>query len=301
VSTSHDVALARRRALWFSLVANGAFVVVEIAGGLLFRSLALVADAAHLVTDVAALGIALLAQRLVSRPATDRHSYGLQRAEVLAAQANSVILLVVSGWLFYEAARRASRPPDVVGAGLLGVALAGLVVNLGSAALLARAQGRSLNMRGVVLHMVADAAGSLGAVVAGVAVLVWGADWADPVASMLIAGLVVWSAWGLLRDTTRVLLEGVPHGTDPAQLEAALSGADGVEGVHHLHVWNLASDVSSLSAHVVLEGELSLHDAQHRVGELKTMLEDRFGIAHTTLELECHGCEQPGRGDGACR
>lgn len=281
----------RRRALTICLAANAALLAVELAGGLAFRSLALLADAAHLVTDVAGLAVALLAQRLITRPATARHSYGLQRAEVLGAQVNGLILLGASAWIFWEAAHRLDEPPEVVGGGLLAVAVLGLAVNLACAVLLHRTSGRSLNMRGAFTHMAADAAGSAGAALAGLAVITAGATWVDPAVSFLIAALVIWSAWRLLRDATHVLLEGSPKGTDPVAVEAALAGEPGVEGVHHLHVWNLASEVPSLSAHVVLAGAPNLHDAQGRADQLKTMLERRFGIAHATLELECHDCD----------
>ena len=281
----------QRRALWISLVANAAFMVAEVIGGVAFNSLALLADAAHMLSDVAGLGIALVAQRLVDRPATARHTYGMQRAEVLGAQANGLLLLVAAGWIIVEAVRRIGEPADVIGAGVLVVASLGLAVNLGSAALLWRAEGHSLNMRGAVVHMALDAAGSVAAIVAGLAVIFWQATWVDPVVSILIAVLVVWSAWGLLRDTANVLLEGTPKGLDPAAVEAALGADSEVEAVHHMHLWNLASDVAALSAHVVLRGEISLHQAQNSGDRLKTMLEDNFGIAHSTLELECHPCD----------
>jgi cobalt-zinc-cadmium efflux system protein len=288
---SHASRSTQRRALWISLVANGVFMVVEFFGGLVFQSLALIADAAHMLSDVAGLGVALVAHHLVDRRATARHSYGLQRAEVLGAQANGLALLVVSAWVIYEAVRRIGEPADVAGGGLLVVATIGLLVNVGSAALLARSQGQSLNMRGAFVHMAMDAAGSVAAMVAGIAVLAWSADWVDPAASILIALLVLWSAWGLLRDTAQVLLEGTPRGMDPASVEAALAADDEVEAVHHLHLWNLASDVPALSAHVVLRGEVSLHDAQASGDRLKDLLERRFGINHATLELECHPCD----------
>jgi len=288
---SHVSRSTQRRALWISLVANAVFMVVEFAGGLVFRSLALVADAAHMLSDVAGLGIALVAQHLVDRRATARHSYGLQRAEVLGAQANGLALLVVAGWVIYEAIVRIGEPADVVGGGLLLVATIGLVVNVVSAILLARAQGQSLNMRGALVHMTMDAAGSVAAMVAGIAVIVWNADWVDPAMSILIALLVLWSAWGLLRDTAHVLLEGTPRGMEPASVEAALAGDAEVEAVHHLHLWNLASDVPALSAHVVLRGEVSLHEAQASGARLKALLENQFGITHATLELECHPCD----------
>ena len=282
---------AQRRALLIALALNGTFLVAEVIGGIVFNSLALLADAAHMATDVAGLGIALVAQRLLTRAASARHTFGLQRAEVLGALANGLLLLVTAGYITFEGIRRLAEPPEVAGAGLLVVASLGLAANLVSAWLLARARGRSLNMRGAYLHMLADAAGSVGAIAAGVAVLVFGADWVDPVASIAIAALVVWSSYGLLRDTVHVLLEGAPRGLDAGAVETALRGADGVESVHHLHLWSLASDVPAASAHVVLAGEVSLHRAQTRGEELKALLADRFGIVHATLELECHVCE----------
>lgn len=284
---------AQGRALRLALVANGTFLVVEVVGGLATRSLALLADAAHMASDVAALLIALLAQRLLSRPATGTHSYGLQRAEVLGAQANGIALLVAAAWIVFEAVRRLDEPAEVAGGGLLVVALLGLVVNLGSLLVLQRAAGDSLNMRGTVLHMGLDAAGSVGAVVAGAAALWWGADRVDPLVSILVAALVLWSAFGLLRATAHVLLEGTPPGIDTAALTEAILAEPDVEAVHHLHVWSLASDVPALSAHVVLEGERTLHDAQSASGRLKELLEHRFGISHATIELECHPCDGP--------
>jgi cobalt-zinc-cadmium efflux system protein len=282
---------AQRRALWISLVANAGFMVAEVIGGLAFHSLALLADAAHMMSDVVGLGIALIAQHLLSRPATAKHSYGLQRAEVLGGQLNGMTLLLVAAWIVYEAIARLGAPADIEGGGMLVVAALGLAVNLGSAVLLARARGRSVNMQGAFLHMAVDAAGSVGAIAAAVGVLAFGADWLDPVISLAIALLVIWSAWSLLRDTTHVLLEGVPGDMDASEVELALASSPGVTGVHHMHLWSLASDVTALSAHVVLEGDTNLHDAQVECDRLKAMLQDRFGIAHATLELECHECE----------
>lgn len=279
------------RALWIALVANAALLVVEALGGFAFDSLALLADAAHLLSDVAGLVIAIVAQRLVVRPATSRHSYGFQRSEVLGGQANGLILLAASGWIAYEAIGRLGDPVSVDGGGMLAVAIVGLGVNVASAVLLARASGRSMNMRGAYLHMVVDAVGSVGAIAAGVAVLAFGADWVDPLVSLLIAGLVVWSAWGLLRDATNVMLEAAPGDVDPAAVEAALASDPQVMAVHHTHLWSLASDVTAFSGHVVLAEPQTLHDAQQEGVRLKEMLADRFGISHATLELECHACE----------
>ena len=281
------------KALWIALGANALLLVVEALGGIAFDSLALLADAAHLLSDVVGLVIALVAQRLLARPATDRHTYGFQRSEVIGGQLNALILLVASGWIVFEAVRRFGTPTHVEGGGMLAVAAVGLVVNVASAVLLARASGRSMNMRGAYLHMVVDAVGSVGAIVAGIAILAFGADWVDPLVSVLIAGLVVFSAWGLLRDTTNVMLEAAPGDVDPLAVIAALAAEPGVTAVHHTHVWSLASDVTAFSGHVVLDGERTLHEAQVEGDRLKAMLSDRFGISHATLELECHACDGP--------
>jgi cobalt-zinc-cadmium efflux system protein len=171
------------------------------------------------------------------------------------------------------------------------VAAAGLAVNTWSAIVIRRAQGDSLNMRGAFVHMWADALGSVAVIVAAIGVLVWEAVWLDPAASLAIAAIVIWSAWGLLRATLHVLLEGAPSHLRSEDIERALAESSGVESIHHVHLWSLASDVPALSAHVVLEGEMSLHDAQDKGDQLKLMLEEQFGISHVTLELECHDCE----------
>lgn len=290
----HDgTGTGRRRALRFALVLNAAYLGVELVVGLAIGSLSLLADAAHMASDVGALAIALVAQHLLARPPTRRHSYGLQRADVLGAQANGIVLLVAAGWIMTEAVRRLDAPNDVAGGWLLLVALVGLLVNLVSLVVLRRSAGGSLNMRAAVVHMGLDAAGSLGAAVAGAAALWWDADEVDPAMSIVVAALVLWSAWKLLRSTAHVLLEGTPPGVDPAEVTRALLAAEGVDAVHHLHVWSLASDLTALSAHVVLQGEQTLHEAQQAGYRLKGLLEARFGIGHATLELECHPCDPP--------
>ena len=282
---------ARSRALGVALAANLALFVAEVGGGIAFGSLALLADAGHMLSDVVALTIALVAHRLTLAPASARLTYGFQRAEVLGALANGVTLVAVAIWIFFEAARRLGDAQDVSGGGVVLIASLGLVVNAGSALLVSRAGGRSLNMRGAWLHMAADAAGSVAAIGAGVAVVLWDALWVDPLVSMAIALLVLWSSWGLLRSTAYVLLEGTPQGMDSVEIERALAQDPSVSAVHHLHLWSLASDAPALSAHVVLAGEMSLHEAQLRGERLKAMLDERFGVAHVTLELECHECD----------
>lgn len=302
---AHDHAprqhLARRRVLWAVLVANGIALVGEAVGGVVFASLALLADAAHLLSDVGGLAIALLAHSLTVRPASERHSFGLQRAEVLGAQANGVLLVASAGWIGYEGVRRLFDPgarAGIEGEGLLVVALLGLVVNVVSAVALARVAGGSLNLRGALVHMIADAAGSVAAVIAGIAVIVAGATWVDPAVSLLIAVLVLWAAAGLLREAAHVLLEGTPKSLDVDEVRRSIEEAPGITGVHHLHVWSLASEVPALSAHVVVEGDVGLHDAQARGDDLRAMLRERFGVGHATLELECHECDDIGHRQG---
>jgi cobalt-zinc-cadmium efflux system protein len=285
-----DLRSAQSRALRLALIANAIYLVVEIVGGLVFSSLALLADAAHMLSDVAGLGIALIAQALLTRPASARHTFGLQRAEVLGAQVNGLLLAGGALWIVLEAVRRIGDPPEVSGAGLMIVAAVGLAVNVGSAVTLARAGGRSLNIRAALVHMVADAGASVATIAAGAAVLLWNANLVDPLISVGIAALVLYSAWKLLRDTTQVLMEGAPEGLDVVEVERTLAQEEGVESVHHLHLWNIASDVPALSAHVVLRDDVSLHAAQLRGERLKDALRSGFGIEHATLELECHPC-----------
>jgi cobalt-zinc-cadmium efflux system protein len=290
--THHHPRPQQRRALVVVLAANAAYLVVEAVGGFAFHSLALLADATHLASDVLGLAVALIALALAERPATDRHSYGWQRAEVLGAQFNAVLLLGVSAVIVVEAISRLASPTQVRGPGVVAVATVGFVINVACAWVLAGAKGESLNMHGAFLHMAADAGGSLAAAVAGIAAWAWGAYRVDPVASIAIAALVVWSTWSLLRDTTNVLLEGTPRGIDAEEVRSALASDPSVEAVHHLHLWSLASDEPSLSAHVVIRGEITLHEAQHHGTALKAMLLERFGIDHSTLELECHACDE---------
>jgi len=270
--------------------------VAEIAGGLAFGSLALLADAAHMASDVAGLVIALIAQSLLGRPASDRHTFGLIRSEILAAQANGLLLVGTGVWVIYEAIQRVSEPPAIDGGGVAVIALLGLAVNLGSAWMLFGARHDNLNMRGAFLHMSSDAAGSVAAVAAGVAALVAQAYWVDPVVSILIAVLVVWAAWRLLAEATHVLLEGAPIDVESEAIVAAVVDLAEVDDVHHLHLWHLASDSVALSGHVVLNGDPTLHEAQVVGDRIRELLADGFGVAHATLELECHSCEETTHG-----
>ena len=284
---SGDIARpGQRRALGWALGVNVALLVAEVAGGIVFGSLALLADAAHLVSDVAGLGIALGALVLTARPVSIRHSFGFARAEVMAAQVSALLLLAAGVWILFEGIARLGAPVPVQGAGLAMVATLGLVVNAGSVVVVHRAQGESLNMRASFVHLATDAAGSLGAIVAGLVILGWGWDRADSVVSIATAVLVLWTGWGLLRESTHVLMEGTPRGLDPDQVTDTIAGVDGVIGVHHLHLWNLASDIPAASAHVVLDGHPTLRQAGRTADRVRAALADQYTLTNVTLELE---------------
>jgi len=276
----------QRRALGWALGVNVALLVAELIGGFVFGSLALLAEAAHLVSDVAGLAIALGALILTARPISTRHSFGFARAEVMAAQVSALLLLAAGVWILIEGVARLGDPAPVNGGGLAAVATLGLIVNGGSAIVIHRAQGESLNMRASFVHLATDAAGSMAAVAAGLVILGWGWMRADSVASIATAVLVLWTGWGLLRDSTHVLMEGTPRNLDPDDVVAAIERVERVVDVHHLHLWNLASDVPALSAHVGLVGSPTLRQAQQTASAIRSALAEAFNLTHVTLELE---------------
>jgi len=282
--------------LRWALAANGVLLVVQVAGAVLFGSLALFADTVHQGSDVFALVVASVAMSLSSRAPSNRYSFGLRRAEVMVALLNAVLLLVAAGWIFVEASRRISDPPEVSGWGVFTVAVVGLCVNGGSAWMLQRSGDRSLNISGAALHLLSDAAGSFGVLVAGLAVVFWDATWVDPAVSFVIAGLVLWSGVGLVSRTTRILFEGTPAGVDTTELTAAMTSHESVDDVHHLHVWAVDSMMVALSAHVVVAAD-SLHEAQVVGAELEGSLA-KMGVSHVTLALECHPCGEGHDVDG---
>ena len=285
---------ANRRRLAIVLALSAAYMVAEVVGGAIANSLALLADAGHMLSDVAALALALLALRIAERPATARRTYGFHRAEILAALANGAALLAIAGFVVVEAWQRLHDPPAVDGALLIGVATGGLLVNLVGLRVLHAGRDDSLNVRGAWLHVLADAMGSVGAIVAGVLLLAFGWAWADPAASVLIALLVVASSWSLLRETVAVLMEGAPGGVDVDAVREAMLGVEGVTAVHDLHVWSITSGMVALSAHVRAADGAS-GDALLRA--LGAVLRARFGVAHTTIQVErdvledCAPCE----------
>jgi len=283
VSHLGDVRARKSRLLGIVLALTATITVVEVVGGILTGSLALLADAAHMLSDNVALSLALAAVWLAGRPSTPERSFGYQRAEILAALANGVVLIALAIWIFVEAFGRFSDPPEVLGGWMLVVASVGLAGNLIAAAVLGRASHSSLNMRAALRHVIADALGSAGVVVAALVVLSTGWRYADPAAGALIAVLVMASSWSVLRESVHILLEGTPRGIDARELAGRLMGVQGVVDVHDLHVWTITSGFPALAAHVLVEpGD----DCHARRRELEALLARDYGIEHTTLQVD---------------
>jgi cobalt-zinc-cadmium efflux system protein len=265
------------------LVASSVVCLVELAGGWLTNSLALLTDAAHMFTDVAAMSLTLFALWIACRPASERKTFGYYRAEILAALVNGVVLCVLVLGIVLEAWRRLQEPPAVHAGPMVAIAVGGLLVNLFVARGLHEHQGRSLNLRGAYLHVVSDLLGSLGAALGGVVILATGWQGADPLVSLLIAGLILFSSWKLVREAVDVLMEAVPAHVDVDRLERALAAVEGVEEVHDLHVWTLTTGRYALSAHVVarnLVGDDSL------LASMTEVCRCDFQIEHTTIQVE---------------
>jgi len=255
----------------------------EVVFGLIARSLALLADAGHMLTDAAALGLALFAAAMAARPARGRWTFGYKRVEVLAAQINGLTLLIIGVWIVYGAVRRLIDPPDVHGGVVLVVALVGIAVNIAATLLLSRASRDSINVRGAFVHVLNDLAAFVGTAVAGGLVLATGWDRFDPIASLCVAALIGWSSWGLLRDSTRIFLESSPSDIDPDDVGRAIVSSEDVVEAHDLHVWTVTSGFPALSAHVLVRAGADCHAIRR---SLERMLVERFGLDHTTLQVD---------------
>lgn len=276
-----------RKPLAIALGITTVFLVAEVIGGIITNSLALLADAGHMATDVAALGLALFAIWLAGRPATPERSFGFYRAEILAAFINAASLVAISIYIFWEAFQRFGDPPEVDSGLMLIVAVAGLAANAASAWVLSRGGGHqhNLNTRGAFLHVIGDMLGSVGAIIAGVVMLTTGQYWVDPVLSAGIGLLILFSAWKLLKESVNVLLEATPSDIDPSQVRAAVQAVDGIEGMHDLHIWTVTSGLVSMSAHIEVSPDCEWHEALNQMHEL---LQRDFGINHVTLQPEDH-------------
>jgi cobalt-zinc-cadmium efflux system protein len=272
---------ARRLATGLALL--GAFMVAEVVAGILAHSLALLSDAAHMLTDAGALMLSLFVLRLVRRPARGNVTFGLRRMEILSAQANGAILLVLAGLIAFGAVRRLVTPSTPGGWTMLAVALAGMVVNLIATRELAQADRASLNVEGSYQHLLTDLYAFLATAVAGIVILTAGFDRADPIAALLVAALMVRAAVGLLRASGRVLLEIAPAGLDVEEIGRAMAGHGRVTEVHDLHVWEIGARFPALSAHVLVEPEADCHAIRR---ELEQLLTERFNVDHTTLQVD---------------
>jgi cobalt-zinc-cadmium efflux system protein len=272
---------ARRLAITLGLVLL--YMVAEIVGGWLSNSLALLADAGHMFSDAAALGLSLFAAWIARRPPTPQRSYGYYRAEILAALANGAALGAISLVVLVEAYRRLWTTPEVSGQLMLAVATGGVVVNIAGLWLLYAGRATSLNVHGAWLHVLADLLGSLAAVVGGALVWAFGWNWADPVASALISLLIIYSSWELLKDSIAILMEGTPGHVDLDAVRGAMREVRGVSDVHDLHVWTITSGLEALSGHVVTVDDRASHKL---LAEMRELLHSRFGIDHITIQIE---------------
>ena len=283
----HGEGVSHGRAFAIAIALNLVYVAVEAGVGLAIGSLALLADAGHNLSDVAGLALAWAAAWAATRAPSPRFSYGWRGVSVLAALANAILLLLACGAIAWEAAGRLSQPAPVEGMTMIIVAGIGIVINAGTALLFMKGAAHDLNIRGAYLHMAADAAVSLGVVIAGAAILLTGLVWLDPLVSLVIVIVIVWGTWGLLRQSLAMMLQGTPQGIDADAVRTTIAAQPGVSSVHDLHIWNIGTTEVALTAHVVMPAGLA-GDAWHLA--LSEVLRERFGIGHPTVQIE--------RGDG---
>jgi len=272
-----------KKSLSIALAITAAWFIIELLGGFYTNSLALLADAAHMLTDLAALGLSLFALLISTRPATHEKTYGYLRAEILAALANGIFLVLIGIYIFYEAYQRLITPPQVRSLPMLAVAATGLIANLVTASLLYAGQHEDLNIRGAFLHVIGDTLGSVGTIVAGVIMVVWRWYLADPIVSIIVAVLVMYSSWHLVRESVDVLLEGTPRHLKIANILTDLGSANGVRSVHDLHVWSITSGMPAMSCHIVLRPDA---DSAAVLAVLGRIMREKYQVDHTTIQIE---------------
>lgn len=275
-----------RRALQITFALTFSYFVVEVVGGVLTNSLALLADAAHMLTDVFGLGLALFATWIAQKPATPEKTYGYYRFEILAALANAVVLFFISFYILYEAYYRFKSPPEVASLPMIMIAVVGLGVNLAGMWILRSGAKESLNVQGAFLEVVSDALGSVGVIIAGLIMLATGWYYADPIFSVAIGLFILPRTWKLLTQAVNVLLEGTPAHINVATVEAAMLKVDGVEKLHDLHVWTITSGIEALSTHVVLAENCDPTDGDRVLEQLSALLKEKFEIDHSTIQIE---------------
>ncbi len=286
----HGTVTSTSTRLAVSLALTLAFVLVEVLAGLFANSLALMTDAAHNFADALALGLSWWALRLSLRPANPARTYGYHRAGILVALANAAPLIALSLVIAFESVRRLAAPPEVREQAIVLVGTLGFVVNAAIAWSLYRSSKHDVNVRSAFIHMAGDALSTIGVVIAGLGIWLFGWTWLDPLASILISALIIWSAWGIVRETLDILLEGTPRDVDVEAMVRDIMGVPGVRGVHDLHVWSVASNLRMLSAHVLTEN-MTIAQGGEVQGAINELLLNRYGIGHTALQLECEGCD----------
>jgi cobalt-zinc-cadmium efflux system protein len=285
----HDQTSSNMRRVIIALVLTGTFMVVEVIGGILSGSLALLADAGHMLSDTIALGLAAVAFSVSKRPGDKKLTYGYQRFQILAAFVNGLSLLAIVGWILFEAVQRFITPSDVMGETMLVVASAGLVVNIIAFAVLHSGDKENLNIRGAALHVAGDLLGSVAAIIAAIVIIYSGWMAIDPILSIAVAMLILRSAWSLVRRSAHVLLEGAPDWLDvPAMQERIIAQVPQVSGVHHVHVWGLTPQDLMMTMHVRLSGELD--NPTSVIRQIKKIMSDEYGVGHSTIEIETDDC-----------
>lgn len=285
----HDRRADSLAGLRWTLLITAAYMVVEFVGGFWSGSLALVSDAGHMLTDVLAIGLSLFAIKFASTPANGKKTYGFYRLEILAALANGVTLILLSGYIFFEAWQRFRAPAEIKSTMMIAVALVGLAVNVAGFLILRASSKHNLNVRGAFLHIVGDLLSSVAVVIGGVIIRLTGWTMIDPALGVLIALVILKGAYDLIKESVDILLEAAPGGIEAARVEAALVGIAGIRAVHHLHIWSLTSGIHALSAHVQIDDQLT-SDSDKLLHAVNGLLRDRFGIVHSTVQFECETC-----------
>jgi cobalt-zinc-cadmium efflux system protein len=285
-----DLATKTTKRLALSLSLTAIFVVVEVVAGIFSNSLALLTDAAHNFTDVIALGLSWYALRIAAEPANDGKTYGYHRVGILVALVNSTTLILIAAGIFYEAYHRFLSPPEVNAPILIGVGIVAFIINLVTALLIKKGSENDLNLRSAFLHLMGDVMSTLGAVIAGVLIFLTKWNWLDPLVSVLIGVFIVWSAWGILRQTIHILLESVPENVNIPHMVGELRTVQGVRDIHDLHVWSISENLRMLSAHVVIDN-VSIGEGVSIQQNINELLTHGYNIQHATLQLECESCQ----------
>jgi cobalt-zinc-cadmium efflux system protein len=283
-------AVGERHDLLIALTITLLMMIVEVIGGLISNSLALLSDAGHMLTDNLALLLSFVAMKFAAMPATERRTFGFYRLEILAALINGIILVLISLYIVYEAYLRIRNPQPVTGTLMLVVAAIGLVANIIGAVVLARHSSASLNVRGAYLHILGDALSSIGVVIGGVIILYTGWYLVDPLLSILISLIIIYGAWSLVKESVSILLESVPAHINIETLSAEIQKIEGVREAYHIHVWTITSGVYAMSAHVLIEDQL-VSGSKDVLDRIRALLADKFRIEHSTIQLECDKCD----------